>query len=78
MVDAVVDFTDKDLSAMTGHEAVDRLAELNTAIALLCADRLTTLGVVQDSGVWSTDGSRSAVAWLSRAERSSRAAAGRT
>ncbi len=76
MVDAVIDFTGRDVAAMTGHEAVDRLGELNTAIALLSADRLTTVQVIQESGVWSSDGSRSAAAWLSRVERSSKAAAG--
>ena len=76
MVDAVIDFTGRDVAAMTGHEAVDRLGELNTAIALLSADRLTTVQAIQESGVWSSDGSRSAAAWLSRVERSSKAAAG--
>ena len=66
-----------DLAAQSGHEAVDLLAALDVAIDRLRAMRLTTLGVVHDSGVWASDGSRSAAAWLSRAGRGSRSDAGK-
>ncbi len=61
---------------LSGQQAVQRLSELNAAIALLTADRLSMLSVVQESGVWGLDASRSAAAWLAREERSTRAAAG--
>ena len=74
--DALAALAACDLTAMSGHEGVDLLSQLSTAMNTLNAVRLTTLAVVADSGVWALDGSRSCAAWLSRLERSTRAGAG--
>ena len=66
----------RDLTVMTGQEGVDLLAQLSTAMNTLNAVRLTALAVVQDSGVWALDGSRSAAAWLARLEGGTVRAAG--
>src|SRR4249919_2011060 len=65
---AIAALAGRDLTVMTGLEGVDLLGQLCTAMNVLSAVRLTTLAIVQDSGVWALDGSRSAAAWLSRME----------
>ena len=46
-----------DLSAMSGHESVDLLGQLSTAMNTLNAVRFAALAVVHASGVWALDGS---------------------
>ena len=65
-----------DLRAMSGHESVDLLGELSTAMNTLNAVRLAALAVVHASGVWALDGSLSCAAWLARLERGTKAGAG--
>ncbi len=67
---------ERDIHAMSGHEAAEFAVAMGRFRDLADAARLEALVVVQESGVWGLDGSRSAAAWLSRVERSSRAAAG--
>lgn len=75
---ALAELAGCDLTSMSGHEGVDLLGQLCTAMNVLNAVRLSTLTVVHESGVWALDGSRSAAAWLARTERGSRAGAGGT
>ncbi len=72
---ALAELAGCDLTAMSGHEGIDLLGELSNAINTIHAVRLATLAVVQDSGVWAMDGSRSCAAWLARLERGTSAGA---
>ena len=67
---------ERDIHAMSGHEAAEFAVAMGRFRDLADAARLEALVVVQESGVWGLGGSRSAAAWLSRVERSSKAAAG--
>lgn len=76
-VEAVVAaFLAQSVDAMPGSQAGAEAVTLAGLIGRLQAARLDRLALVQADGTWALDGSRSAAAWLSRQERSSRAAAG--
>jgi hypothetical protein len=73
---AIARLAGRDLSAMSGHQAVALLEVLTPALDQLAAVRRATVSVVAESGVWGLDGTRSAATWLARVERTTRAAAG--
>lgn len=65
-----------DPTSMSGSEAAELAARLSSAGTSLEAQRLAALSVVQGSGVWELDGSRSMKAWLVRTDRCSDGRAG--
>ncbi len=74
--DAIAELAGADLPGLTGHEAVELLADVGPMITQLQSVALTTAGVVRDSGVWGLDGSRSAKAFLQRTTGASGAKVG--
>ncbi len=76
LVVAAGEFVGEDRSAMSGTEAVESLLTLTGLLDRLDGVGVELAGRVEESGVWGLDGSQSAGAWLARATRSSRAAAG--
>ncbi len=65
-----------DRSQWSGSDAVEVMAATNAVRDRYDAFNVDLAGIIDASGVWGLDGSRSAAAWLARQTRTSRAAAG--
>jgi hypothetical protein len=69
------ELTPRALAAVPGSLAVEAVQRMGPVQAALDGIRLALLGVVDTSGGWALDGSRSPAAWLSRLDRSGTPAA---
>ena len=69
--DAVRRLASCDVTALSGHDAVELLGVVGPMLAQLESVSLTATRIVRESGVWGLDGSRSAKAFLERTTRGS-------